>query len=83
METLFHCGHFKKSKKVEICSPSKEGLGKVDLVMMCHKYLGDSIFATWSCYHSNIMQCGKCESCKNRQKAFKEAGIKDRTMYQK
>ena len=32
---------------------------------------------TWSCYRSQKIACGKCDSCVLRQKAFKKAGFTD------
>lgn len=45
--------------------------------------LGVPFELTWSCYFNRLKHCGKCESCINRKKAFKEAGIHDPTEYEK
>lgn len=37
---------------------------------------------TWSCYESNEIACGECDSCLLRLKGFKKAGIKDKIAYQ-
>jgi len=37
---------------------------------------------TWSCYRGGEKACGRCDSCKLRLKAFKEAGIKDPISYE-
>jgi 7-cyano-7-deazaguanine synthase len=44
--------------------------------------LGVPFEQTWSCYRDGAKHCGKCESCNNRKKAFKEAGIADPTKYE-
>ena len=36
---------------------------------------------TWSCYKSEDLACGVCDSCRLRLKGFKEAGSKDPIPY--
>jgi 7-cyano-7-deazaguanine synthase len=44
--------------------------------------LGVPLELTWSCYLDKEKHCGKCESCVNRKKAFREAGVADPTKYE-
>ena len=44
--------------------------------------LGVPFELTWSCYFNRLKHCGKCESCVNRKRAIKEAGMHDPTEYE-
>ena len=37
---------------------------------------------TWSCYQSEVLACGVCDSCRLRLQGFEKAGIKDPITYQ-
>jgi 7-cyano-7-deazaguanine synthase len=77
-------------KKITVWSPAMDGMDKSKLLSIGYKILGDKIFETWSCYsngvkssRTNILHCGKCESCINRKIAMRKAGIEDKTHYAK
>jgi len=44
--------------------------------------LGVDFFLTWSCYNGREKHCGKCGTCRERQDAFREAGLPDPTVYE-
>ncbi len=56
-------------------------LDKSDIVAWGSK-LGVPFELTWTCYNGGERHCGKCSSCRERQRAFREAGVSDPTEYQ-
>jgi len=44
--------------------------------------LGVPFEKTWSCYREGDKACGRCDSCRLRLKAFKEAGFEDPLEYE-
>jgi len=54
---------------------------KAEVIKLAVK-LGVPLELTWSCYLNGRLQCGRCESCKNRKNAFRAAGEKDPTKYE-
>ncbi len=67
-------------QEITIKAPFSTGK-KSDLIREGAK-LGVPFELTWSCYTDRERHCGKCESCMNRKKAFKEAKMPDPTMYE-
>jgi 7-cyano-7-deazaguanine synthase len=66
-------------KEITVEAPFSD-LSKSEIVKLGTD-LGIPLHLTWSCYLDGLKHCGKCESCANRKKAFKEAGIYDPTEY--
>ncbi len=64
---------------IRIVTPLIE-LKKSEIVLLGSK-LGAPFQLTWSCYRSEDLACGTCDSCALRLRAFEEAGIKDPIPY--
>lgn len=67
-------------EKVKVSGPFV-GLHKKDIVKLG---LGLNVpyNLTWSCYEGNEKACGKCATCIDRIKAFKENGVNDPIEYE-
>ncbi|QER41638.1 7-cyano-7-deazaguanine synthase QueC [Thermodesulfobacterium sp. TA1] len=55
-------------------------LSKKEIVELGIK-LNTPFHLTWSCYRQTEKACGRCDSCRIRLNAFKEAGVKDPIEY--
>ncbi len=64
-----------EGKPLKILAPLLR-LDKKGVVRLAAK-VGAPLRLTWSCYAGGRTQCGVCDSCKLRDKGFREAGLKD------
>ncbi|MBC7196319.1 MAG: 7-cyano-7-deazaguanine synthase QueC [Deferribacterales bacterium] len=64
---------------IEVITPLIE-LKKKDIVLLGKK-LNAPLHLTWSCYKSEDLACGNCDSCFLRLRGFKETNIKDPIPY--
>jgi 7-cyano-7-deazaguanine synthase len=67
--------------EINLWSPAIAGMSKDALLKISFNLLRDQVYRTWSCYLDQEKQCGACESCRNRKRAFELAGIQDKTEY--
>jgi 7-cyano-7-deazaguanine synthase len=51
-------------------------MGKKEIVRLGTR-LDVPFESTWSCYAGGRRPCGRCDSCRLRQKGFREAGVRD------
>lgn len=54
---------------------------KSEIVKLGHE-LGVPFEDTWTCYKGGALHCGVCSSCRERKRAFIEAGVPDPTEYE-
>lgn len=64
-----------EGKSLKILAPLLR-LDKKGVVKLAEK-VGAPLRLTWSCYAGGKKQCRLCDSCKLRDKGFREAGLKD------
>lgn len=67
-------------KKIEIEAPLID-LNKEEIVKLGLD-IGAPIELSYSCYKGRDKQCGVCESCMRRKRAFKNVGVKDKMEYE-
>ena len=67
-------------QEISIQAPFSD-MRKSDLIKIGSE-LGVPYDSTWSCYLDGAKHCGRCESCVNRKKAFREANVPDPTKYE-
>lgn len=68
----------KKGSSIKIELPLLK-LTKTEVVELGQK-LGVNMELTWSCLYSDVQPCHICSNCRMREKAFKEANIKNQNI---
>jgi 7-cyano-7-deazaguanine synthase len=71
----------KPETEIEIVTPVI-GMKKSEIVRRGIE-LGAPLHLTWSCYQSEDLACGVCDSCALRLRAFAEAGVVDPISYRR
>lgn len=66
-------------KRIQLLTPFYD-FTKTGIVKLGEK-LKAPMFLSYSCYRGAIEHCGTCGACNERKEAFKEAGVKDKTIY--
>lgn len=69
----------KPDTHIEICTPIIH-LTKAEIVNKGIE-LNAPLHLTWSCYRSEDLACGTCDSCALRLRGFEQAGVKDPIQY--
>jgi 7-cyano-7-deazaguanine synthase len=69
----------KPETHIEIHTPII-GLSKAEIVKKGIE-LNAPLHLTWSCYRSDKVACGRCDSCALRLRGFEQAGVKDSIPY--
>jgi 7-cyano-7-deazaguanine synthase len=59
-----------KAKRIKIMTPLIK-MTKSQIIRLGLK-LGAPLFLTWSCYKGGKRPCGVCDSCRLREKGFRE-----------
>ena len=67
-------------EKIKIEAPLID-LNKEEIVTLGLEF-GAPMELSYSCYKGEEKQCGVCESCMRRKRAFKNLGIKDKSEYE-
>lgn len=69
----------KPETKIRIITPVIS-LRKSEIVRLGIE-IGAPLGLSWSCYSSENVACGECDSCALRLRGFREAGLKDTILY--